>query len=100
MEATLSYDRTFAEKHSVAAMLLFNRRNYDDGSKLPYRNQGLAGRASYTYSGKYVGEFNFGYNGSENFAKGKRYGFFLQEPLVGLYRKRHLCNHCVKSYLN
>ena len=58
MEATLSYDRTFAEKHSVAAMLLFNRRNYDDGSKLPYRNQGLAGRASYTYSGKYVGEFN------------------------------------------
>lgn len=42
MEATLSYDRTFAEKHSVAAMLLFNRRNYDDGSKLPYRNQGLA----------------------------------------------------------
>lgn len=75
MEATLSYDRTFAEKHSVAAMLLFNRRNYDDGSKLPYRNQGLAGRASYTYSGKYVGEFNFGYNGSENFAKGKRYGF-------------------------
>lgn len=62
--------------HSVAAMLLFNRRNYDDGSKLPYRNQGLAGRASYTYSGKYVGEFNFGYNGSENFAKGKRYGFF------------------------
>ena len=32
MEATLSYDRTFAEKHSVAAMLLFNRRNYDDGS--------------------------------------------------------------------
>ena len=100
MEATLSYDRTFAEKHSVAAMLLFNRRNYDDGSKLPYRNQGLAGRASYTYSGKYVGEFNFGYNGSENFAKGKRYGFSLQEPLVGLYRKRHLCNHCVKSYLN
>ena len=34
MEATLSYDRTFAEKHSVAAMLLFNRRNYDDGSKV------------------------------------------------------------------
>lgn len=100
MEATLSYDRTFAEKHSVAAMLLFNRRNYDDGSKLPYRNQGLAGRASYTYSGKYVGEFNFGYNGSENFAKGKRYGFSLQEQLAGLYQKRHLCNHCVRSYLN
>ena len=92
MEATLSYDRTFAEKHSVAAMLLFNRRNYDDGSKLPYRNQGLAGRASYTYSGKYVGEFNL--------PKASVMAFSLQEPLVGLYRKRHLCNHCVKSYLN
>ncbi|HAC44160.1 MAG TPA: SusC/RagA family protein, partial [Paraprevotella xylaniphila] len=76
MEASLNYDRTFADKHAVSAMLLFNRRHYDKGESLPYRNQGLAGRASYTYSGKYVGEFNFGYNGSENFAKGKRYGFF------------------------
>lgn len=25
---------------------------------------------------KYFAEFNFGYNGSENFAPGKRYGFF------------------------
>lgn len=76
MEATMFYDHTFAEKHAVSAMLLFNRRNYDIGDKLPYRNQGLAGRTSYTYGGKYIGEFNFGYNGSENFAKGKRYGFF------------------------
>ncbi len=76
MEASLNYDRTFADKHAVSAMLLFNRRHYDKGESLPYRNQGLAGRASYTYSGKYVAEFNFGYNGTENFAKGKRYGFF------------------------
>lgn len=76
MEATLSYDHTFAEKHAVSGMLLFNRRHFDKGEKLPYRTQGMAGRASYTYSGKYIGEFNFGYNGSENFAKGKRYGFF------------------------
>ena len=76
MEASLNYDRTFADKHAVSAMLLFNRRHYDKGESLPYRNQGLVGRASYTYSGKYVAEFNFGYNGTENFAKGKRYGFF------------------------
>ena len=76
MEASLMYDHTFAEKHAVSGLLLFNRRNYDKGEKLPYRTQGLAGRASYTYGGKYIAEFNFGYNGSENFAKGKRYGFF------------------------
>lgn len=56
MELSLNYDHTFAEKHAVSAMLMFNRRNYDDGSKLPYRNQGFAGRTSYTYSGKYVAE--------------------------------------------
>ena len=69
MEATLSFDRTLQQRN-------VSLRMYGHKTKLPYRNQGLAGRASYTYSGKYVGEFNFGYNGSENFAKGKRYGFF------------------------
>ena len=37
---------------------------------------GIAGRASYTYDNRYIAEFNFGYNGSENFAKGYRFGFF------------------------
>ena len=46
MEASLNYDRTFAYKHAVSAMLLFNRRHYDKGESLPYRNQGLAGRRS------------------------------------------------------
>lgn len=76
LEAAATYDRTFNRKHAVSGLLLFNRRNYDNGGKLPYRNQGLAGRASYTYANRYVAEFNFGYNGSENFAPGKRYGFF------------------------
>lgn len=76
MELNLNYNKTFAKVHSVEGLLLLNRRDYDKGEKWSYRNQGLAGRASYTYAGKYVGEFNFGYNGSENFAKGKRYGFF------------------------
>jgi TonB-linked SusC/RagA family outer membrane protein len=76
IELNLSYNRTFAEKHALEGLLLLNRRNYDTGEKFPFRTQGLAGRTSYTYDGKYIAEFNFGYNGSENFAKGKRYGFF------------------------
>lgn len=43
---------------------------------LPYRKQGLAGRITYGYANKYLFEANFGYNGSENFAKGNRFGFF------------------------
>ena len=32
--------------------------------------------SSYTYDNRYIAEFNFGYNGSENFTKGNRFGFF------------------------
>lgn len=76
LEGSLTYQRTLNKLHGLEALLLVNRRNYDNGDKLPFRNQGLAGRTSYTYSGKYVGEFNFGYNGSENLTAEKRYGFF------------------------
>ncbi len=78
LEANLSYDQTFNSKHYINALFLYNQRDYDNANKegVPYRHQGIAGRAAYTYSGKYIAEFNFGYNGSENFAPGKRYGFF------------------------
>ena len=76
LEWVINYDRTFNDDHNVTGLLLYNQRSYDDGGIQPYRNQGIAGRASYSYKNKYVGEFNFGYNGSENFAKGERFGFF------------------------
>ena len=82
----LNYDRTFG-RHHVMAMLLFNRRDYKDLTagnsmlNLPYRRQGLAGRLTYDYAGRYLAEFNFGYNGSENFRKGSRYGFFPSASL-------------------
>lgn len=74
-EANFTYSRTF-EKHAVDALFLYNQRSYDWGDIQPKRTQGIAGRLSYTYDRRYIGEFNFGYNGSENFAKGKRFGFF------------------------
>jgi len=81
LEGMLSYNRIFSKKHDINAMFLYNQKNYDNGEALPYRNQGIAGRLSYTYEGRYITEFNFGYNGSENFAPGKRFGFF---PAVAL----------------
>ena len=99
LEASLSYNRTFAKKHAVQGLLLFNRRNYDDGSKLPYRNQGLAGRAAYTFDSRYVAEFNFGYNGSENFAKGHRYGFFPSAALGWLASEEPFM-HALKPYVS
>ena len=75
LEANVTYDRTFG-KHDVSALLLYNQQSYDDGAIQPYRKQGIAGRASYVYANKYIAEVNFGYNGSENFAPGQRFGLF------------------------
>jgi len=80
-ETTLNYERAFG-KNRTTAMFLFNRNDYKDltaGSSifnLPYRRQGIAGRLTYDRDSRYLAEFNFGYNGSENFPKGQRYGFF------------------------
>ncbi|WP_316847478.1 TonB-dependent receptor [Pedobacter psychrodurus] len=81
-EGSLNYDRDISEKSHLTALLLYNQREqiypFADNltNSLPYRNQGIAGRATYSYADKYFGEVNFGYNGSENFAPGKKYGFF------------------------
>ncbi|PST83807.1 TonB-dependent receptor [Pedobacter yulinensis] len=80
-ELQLNYDRNFG-RHDVTAMLLFNQNenvNLTASSSIlniPQRRQGVAGRATYGYNNRYFAELNFGYNGSENFPPGKRYGFF------------------------
>ena len=74
-EWNATYTRSFGD-HDLDLLFLYNQRSYDWGDIQAKRTQGIAGRASYTYDRRYVGEFNFGYNGSENFAKGKRFGFF------------------------
>ncbi len=88
LEGTLTYNRTFG-KNDIDALFLYNQQSYDDGSVQPYRKQGFAGRLSYVYGGRYIGEFNFGYNGSENFAKGKRFGFFPSIALGWLVSEEH-----------
>ncbi|KAA8476399.1 TonB-linked SusC/RagA family outer membrane protein [Arcticibacter tournemirensis] len=40
------------------------------------RNQRLAGRLTYGYKSRYFFDFNFGYNGSENFATGHQFDLF------------------------
>jgi TonB-linked SusC/RagA family outer membrane protein len=61
---------------------MYYQRDYINGAastailSLPYRKQGIAARATYSYDDRYMGEFNLGYNGSENFPKGDRFGFF------------------------
>jgi TonB-linked SusC/RagA family outer membrane protein len=82
IQLSADYARTFADRHNVGAMLVYLQRDYNSNAPgdyytaLPVRNQGIAGRVTYDYDGRYLAEANFGYNGSENFAKGNRFGFF------------------------
>ena len=85
-ESSAMYNKKIDDEHDVSAQLVFTMRNRTipatDAAvntvlgSLPYRNVGLAGRASYAYRGKYFVEANFGYNGSERFSKEHRWGFF------------------------
>lgn len=82
LQAMLEYNRTFG-KHDVGGLLIYNQDEYMNNNPgtdllvaLPTRRQGFAARASYAYDNRYLAEINVGYNGSENFAKGHRFGLF------------------------
>ena len=81
-EGAMTYNQTFAEKHSVSGLLVYTIHESHDGTantlqlSLPHRNLGLAGRFTYSYDDRYFVEGNFGYNGSERFHSNHRWGFF------------------------
>lgn len=85
-QPSIEYNRTFGN-HTVSGLFLYNTTDFNVNnpadliSSLPRRRQGITGRATYGFANKYLAEVNFGYNGSENFATGSRFGFF---PSVGL----------------
>lgn len=81
IQLNLDYNRSF-QLHDVSGMIVYLQRDYNLNAPysfyetLPTRNQGFAGRFTYGFDNRYMTEFNFGYNGSENFQEGKRWGFF------------------------
>ena len=82
-EASFDYNRRFGQ-HNIGALLLYNQSKtyypWDSDNSLyqsiPKGYVGLVGRITYDYATKYMLDLNIGYNGSENFAPGKRYGLF------------------------
>lgn len=94
-EMRLSYSKLLNGVHDISGLLVGTIRN-ESGSlnyealyngpsdlvqaSLPMRNISTAGRVAYGYDSRYFAEFNFGYNGTERFAKRNRWGFF---PTIG-----------------
>jgi TonB-linked SusC/RagA family outer membrane protein len=77
LQYSLNYARSFG-KHNVTGMYLLQRDNWETWETwdLPYNIFGMSGRVTYNYDQRYMAEFNAGYNGSEQFHKDHRFGFF------------------------
>lgn len=78
LETSFNYARDF-DVHHFTALALYNQSKYYYPSPypdIPLGYVGLVGRITYDYDYKYLLDLNVGYNGSENFAPGKRFGFF------------------------
>ena len=78
-EASFDWKRDF-DLHHLSALVLYNQSKayYPDSDYpgIPRGYVGLVDRVTYDYDNKYLIEGNVGYNGSENFAPGNRYGLF------------------------
>lgn len=105
MNARINYSRTFNDIHKINTFVAYeqfnNRYDYLSGRRQDFiattvdelfagdsnsqTNNGTAseaarvnffGRLDYTYKDRYLFQFNWRYDGSENFPSGKRFGFF------------------------
>lgn len=78
-EGAVDYSRNFND-HAVSGLLLgYVEREFrptGGAEQLPFNVVGFVSRFTYGYMGKYLAELNMGYNGTENFARGKQFGFF------------------------
>ncbi len=104
IQASLAYDRRFADVHNVSALILYeeyeyvasnfgaSRINYvipidqifagpdlnksNSGGASDNGRQSLVGRVNYDFSGKYLLEYSFRYDGSAKFPPDRRWGYF------------------------
>lgn len=84
LELLLNYSRTFAKVHNVGANARFTQDTNiqtqnlgtDIKNSVSRKNMALAAQITYNYANRYFLDYNFGYNGTENFADGHRWGFF------------------------
>jgi len=78
LEYGLNYARRFKD-HNVTGLLIYNQSktfNPNLAYLIPNGYQGIVGRITYSLKDRYLAEFNAGWNGTENFAQDRRFGFF------------------------
>lgn len=65
--------------HNVSGLVLAKASRYTmpgDSYNVASGVMGFVGRVTYNYKDRYMAEVNVGYNGTEQFARGRRFGWF------------------------
>lgn len=75
LDLSVNYERSFGQ-HNVTGLILANRQQRVLSGQIPFVSQGIVSRLTYSYRNRYFAELNAGYNGTDNFSKDQRYGFF------------------------
>lgn len=97
---SLDYNQTFGQKHNVIGMLMVERQMQQKQILLASNYLGLAGRMAYDYDNRYFLDASFAYQGSEQFSKGNRFGFFPSLSVGWLLsNEEFLTNNEAISYL-
>lgn len=84
VDLLLSWNREFKYGNNLGATVKYtydsqtstDKITADPKTSIARKNMALAGQITYNYKYRYFVDFNFGYNGSEQFADGHRFGFF------------------------
>ncbi len=78
LDISLNYDRAFGSsgQHNFTGFILGNRQQRVISGQIPFVTQGLVSRIAYGFENRYFAEVNAGFNGTDNFSKENRYGFF------------------------
>ncbi|QEH40565.1 TonB-dependent receptor [Chitinophaga sp. XS-30] len=93
-DASLNYERIFG-KHAVsgfaavAQRIIYSENNGD----IPQAYLGGNGHIAYAYNKKYLAEFNFGYQGSEQFLPGMKFGFFPAGAIGWVLTEENFLKH-------
>ena len=71
MEGSLNWTREFGI-HNLSAMFLYTQTQGWTNQTLPQGFMGYVGRTTYALKHRYLAEFNFAYNGSDQFEKDRK----------------------------
>lgn len=100
IQGSVKYEKSL-NNHDLTGLVLFQQEEQIlQGQRLPFRVIGAVSRLTYGFNNKYFAEFNAGYNGSEQFARENRFGFF---PSISgswiVSREKFLENNQMLSFL-